>query len=143
MARNNYSRGNRCSACGVRITNHSTKCCSCNTRSVGAKYTGLPGKRRKYQEILAEIAAQPTPPQIASVNVPLRDKAGRRIKDEYRLRLCCELCGGKRSDKSRRFCGPCYARAEKTNFNEPATRMEFSPWQTLPDGTLMRTVTGV
>jgi hypothetical protein len=142
MSRNNYSRGYRCSDCGVRITNHSTKCCSCNTRGVGANYRGLPGKRRKYQEILAELATQP-PPQIASVNVPARDKAGRLIKDEYRLRLCCECCGGKRSDKSRKFCGPCYARGEKPNFNEPATRMMLSPWQTLPDGTRMRTVTGV
>jgi hypothetical protein len=131
MSRNNYSRGHKCSGCGVPVTNHASKCCSCNTLAVGANYTGLPGRRRKYQEILAEIAAKP------------RDKAGRLIKNEYRLGLCCARCGGKRSDKSRRFCGPCYSRAEKPNFNEPDARMEFSPWQTLPDGTLMRTVTGI
>lgn len=142
MVRNNYSRGYKCSGCGVPVTNHASKCCSCNTRSVGAKYTGLPGKRRKYQQILAELATQP-PPQVASVNVRSRDKAGRLVKDEYRLGLRCERCGGQRSDKSRRFCGPCYGLAEKTNFNEPATRMTRSPWQTLPDGTLMRTVTGI
>jgi hypothetical protein len=93
MSRNNYSRGCKCSGCGVPVTNHARKCCSCNARSVGANYRGLPGKRRKYQEILAEMAAQP------AQNEP--------------------------------------------DVRQAMARMEFSPWQTLPDGTLMRTVTGI
>lgn len=150
MGRNNYSLGIKCSGCGIAITNNALKCTSCNTRAVGANYRGLPGKRREYQQILAEMATHPAPVKAAppSVSIRSRDEAGHLIKDEYRLRLHCERCGGRRSDKSRKFCGPCYSQAYKPNFNDPAirpamARMMLSPWQTLPDGTLMRTVTGI
>lgn len=61
----------------------------------------------------------------------------------FRLRLHCERCGGRRSDGSKRFCGPCYKREKPEEDRRSVYAfMVISPWKELPDGTRKRTVTG-
>lgn len=113
---NNYSNCSKCFDCGVFVSNYACRCSKCNNRYNAAKRRGL------------------TVPQYNKYRQSQRES-------EFNLRFVCEQCGGKRSNKSRRFCGACYSAMRKANFNVPANTI-ISPWEILADGTLMRTVTG-
>jgi hypothetical protein len=54
----------------------------------------------------------------------------------------CLRCGRPRPHANKRVGPLCWTCREAIP-REAACRMVISPWQTLPDGTLMRTVTGI
>jgi hypothetical protein len=57
-----------------------------------------------------------------------------------RGRMRCERCG--RPNIARALCYVCIDH-DRAQAKEPLCRMVLSPWQKLPDGTQMRTLTGV
>lgn len=71
---------------------------------------------------------------IKSLSRSGRENAGRSGHGTMR----CERCG--RPNITRAICYKC---ADRDNPKQPPCRMALSAWQTLADGTRMRTLTGV